>query len=202
MTWLRPSQGLYTSVRESCQTLDIPYIMILKYFPDVFHENMKPAIGSLIDAVGDSDRNVWSTAISVISKLSGTGSSMPYIWASKFRTWVQFSIDTLREDLIPAVPKLIQKLSGVDEDEKYPLQVIQALSNLASYSKVFFHNLEPSMLIKWGIRRISGQAKACRPHPHQVPGRQVRSSNWVFYTKQNMPVLIYLILFQILGRNQ
>lgn len=94
---------------------------------------MKPAIRGLIEAVGDSDRNVWSAAISAILDLAVEGLSLPYGFNSQHDAL--FLIDTLRDDLIPAVPKLIQKLSGGDEDEPHPINVIEALLNLANYSK-------------------------------------------------------------------
>lgn len=49
-------------------------------------------------------------------------------------------IDEFRADLVPAVQKLTQQLSGWEEDdpEEYPLNLIETMNSLVEYSRFLF----------------------------------------------------------------
>jgi hypothetical protein len=87
---------------------------------------LQPAIPGLISALHDNDRNVWSTAVGVLSVLSGHGALGIFFVLYRFVSML--GIDEFRKPLVPALAKLIQQLSQWGEDEENLLDLTANVS--------------------------------------------------------------------------
>lgn len=92
---------------------------------------MKSAIPGLIDAVED-DSSVWNVAAGAISALSREGAPRMFFTSiSNLCHW----LEDFRKDLVPAIQKFIQQLNEWDKDEERTVDLLEAMSTLAEYSK-------------------------------------------------------------------